>query len=119
MKTSILSLVVLVFFIAKMTAQTEVSQVKVGDVFVIGNMTSNSYKFIHFPRANFIIKRGGIANYNKLSGQKVVITNIDETHANHSATIQLLHSRKFFKSHQSVKVNLLKAIKNKELLRPE
>ena len=58
--------IALLFSVSMLTAQDNTStqpEVRVGDVFEIGKPESHKYKHIDFPRENFIIKRGGIANY--------------------------------------------------------
>ena len=53
-------------------------EVKEGDILRIGRPDAPSFKHIDFPRANTIIKNGGIANYKKMEGIKVVVTSIKE-----------------------------------------
>lgn len=92
------------------------SDVKVGDVFVIEEVENNNYKHINFPKNNFIIKKGGIANYNKVKGQEVEITSIKEKKdGTLVATIKLTSDKAFFNSHKYLTVDIAKAIENKEL----
>ncbi len=114
---TILSFVLAFFVSGLMFAQNSTSAYKKGDVFQIGSMHYGNYRHINFPRANFIIKKGGIPNYNNIKGQKVVITSIDkESNGKQVAKIKLVDSRKFFKSHTYVTVNIDEAIEHKELL---
>ncbi len=117
MKNYILSSVLALFISVSLYAQEAPSSFNEGDVFQIGAVADNDYKHINFPRANFIIKKGGVANYDKVKGQRVVITSIKEkSNGKQVATIKLAGSGSFFNSHKFVTVDLDKAIKNKELL---
>ena len=117
MKNNVLSSVLAFLVTAFMYSQNSTSEFNSGDVFKIGNAKHNNYKYINFPRANFIVKKGGIANYKNIKGEKVVITSIEEkSNGKRVATIKLVESRKFFNSHKYVTVNIDDAIKNKELL---
>jgi len=117
MRNNILSSVLAFFVSVFMYAQTSTSGFNKGDVFQIGNANYNNYKHINFPRANFILKKGGVSNYKNVIGQKVVISSIDEkSNGKRIATIKLVEQRKFFNSHKYVTVDIDEAIKNKELL---
>ena len=117
MKNNILSSVLAFFVSVFMYAQTSTADVNKGAILKIGNANYNNYKHINFPRANFIIKKGGIANYKNIRGQKVVITAIEEKkNGKRVAIIKLIAPRKFFNSHKFVTVDIDAAIKNKELL---
>jgi hypothetical protein len=117
MKNNILSFVLAVFTSIFMYGQTSTSDFNKGDVFQIGTANFNNYKHINFPKANFIIKKGGIANYKNIKGQKVVITSVKEKdNGKKIATIKLADSRKFFNSHKYISVDIEEAIKNKELI---
>ncbi|MCH3882287.1 MULTISPECIES: dihydroorotase [Tenacibaculum] len=117
MRNNILSSVLAFFVSVFMFGQTSTSDFNKGDVFQIGNANYNNYKHINFPKANFIIKKGGIVNYKNIKGQKVVITSVKEKeNGKKIATIKLLDSRKFFNSHKYITVEIEEAIRNKELL---
>ncbi len=117
MKNKILTSVLAFFISIFIYSQSSTSDFKAGNVFLIGNVKYNKYKHINFPRANFIIKKGGMADYKNIKGKKVIITSIDEnSNGERIATIKLVELRKFFNSHAYVTVDIKKAIKNKELL---
>jgi hypothetical protein len=91
--------------------------VKVGDVFVIGEAYNNNYKHINFPKANLIVKKGGIASYKKIKGAKVTVTSVEEKKdGSVIATIKLASDQAFFNSHKYVTVNVDEAVREKELL---
>jgi hypothetical protein len=111
--------IALLFSVSVLNAQNNVDQttaVKVGDVFEIGTPESNKYKHINFPRANFIIKRGGIANYKRVQGEEVVVTSVKEKK---DGTTQIKIKRndggRFFGSHTVVAADFQDALASGEL----
>jgi hypothetical protein len=113
MKKTIFSFFLLCFVSLSLSAQ---SSVQVGDVFTIGEVAKDNYKYIQFPKANIVNKQGGIVNYDLLVGKEVEVTSIKEKKDGTSiATIKLTSGKRFFMSHKYVKVEIDKAIENKEL----
>ncbi len=91
-------------------------EVKVGDVMEIGKPDAPKFKHIDFPRANFIIKKGGIANYNTVVGNKVVVTAIKEKKdGTVEVRIKKTDGKRFFNSHPVVKADLKNALESGEL----
>jgi hypothetical protein len=112
--------IALMFSVSMLNAQQNVTQeatnVKVGDTFEIGKPETNTYKHINFPRANFIIKRGGIANYKKAEGERVVVTAIKEKKdGTTQVKIKRTDGHRFFGSHAVVSVDLKEALESGEL----
>ena len=66
---------------------------KPGDVLSINKTSNNAFSHIHFPKENFIRKRGAIPNYKSLDGVKVKIEAINE-----DSTVKLvtLNGKRFF-----------------------
>lgn len=91
--------------------------VNVGDMFTIASVEGDNYQHLKFPRTNFIIKKGGIANYNNVVGQKVKVTAIKEKRGKKVATLVLASGKKFFNSHSSIKAHITEAIDTKELVK--
>nr|WP_297786378.1 hypothetical protein [uncultured Allomuricauda sp.] len=90
--------------------------VKVGDVLEIGKPDTPQFKHIDFPRANFIIKKGGIANYKRVVGNKVVVTDIKEKKdGTVMVKIKKTDGKRFFNSHPVVKADLKNALESGEL----
>lgn len=117
MRASVLSVVLVMFIFGTLKSQTKTTSFKVGDIFMIGVVSGDNYKAINFPRANFIIKRGSIVNYDNIRGQKVVITKIvQKSNGEQEATLQLVNSKKFFNSHTTVTATMARAVALKELL---
>jgi len=117
MKNTILTVITCLFLSFSNIAQSNNTNLKVGDTFTIGETKMNNYKYIKFPKDNFIIKKGGFANYNNIVNKKVEITAIKEKKDGEIlATIQLKSGRKFFGKYKYIKVNIKGAISSKELL---
>ncbi len=95
----------------------DLSDVKKGDLFKIGNTDSQTFKHIKFPKTNFIIKKGGIANYTNIIGKEVVITSVKEDKQG-AIIVNLKKSDggRFFGSHNVVAANLEGALKSGELI---
>jgi len=90
--------------------------VKVGDIMEIGKPDAPKFKHIDFPRANFIIKKGGIANYSTVVGNKVVITEMKEKKDGTVVVkIKKTDGKRFFNSHPVVKADLKDALESGEL----
>lgn len=93
-----------------------VKEVKAGDIFQIGRPDAPNFKHIDFPRANTIIKNGGIANYKKMEGVKVVVTAVKERK---DGTLQVKIKRtdggRFFGLHTVVSAALRDALESGEL----
>lgn len=113
MKKAFFFFVVFAFFSMGISAQTNV---KVGDTFVINEVSSDNYKYIKFPKSSTVIKKGGVADYKLIVGKKVEVTSLKEKKDGTTiATIKLASGKQFFKSHRYVTVDITKAIENKEL----
>ncbi|WP_308992514.1 hypothetical protein QLS71_013775 [Mariniflexile litorale] len=84
---------------------------KVGDILIINAQTGSAYNHIDFPKLNFIVKRGGIANYNSVHGNHVVVK---EVIVNENGMTQIVLERqdksKFFGFLKQVEANFTKAI---------
>ncbi|MGB5358957.1 hypothetical protein [Eudoraea sp.] len=90
--------------------------VQVGDILKIGYPDAPRYKHINFPRPNFIIKRGGIANYKGLPGNKVVVTSVEEKmDGTLVVKIKKVDGGRFFGSHWEVSADLQGALETGEL----
>lgn len=85
---------------------------KPGDVLMIHTESNMPFDHIYFPKPNFIIKRGAIANFKALNGVKV---QIDEISENSIMTLKPLNGKKFFNTYSFVEAHLEKAIENNEL----
>lgn len=93
-------------------------EVKAGDILQIGRPDAPSFKHIDFPRANTIIKNGGIANYKKMEGVKVVVTDVKEKKdGTLQVRIKMTDGGRFFGIHSVVSADLKNALDSGELSR--
>ncbi|WP_226968039.1 hypothetical protein [Zobellia roscoffensis] len=105
------------FLYAQDETKINANNVEVGDVLEIGAPVTMNYKHIKFPRANFIIKRGGLANYRALQGNNVVVTSV-ENKKNGSTEIKIKRKdgSRFFRTHTVVAADISNALASGELL---
>ncbi|MFK7747198.1 MAG: dihydroorotase [Kordia sp.] len=117
MKKHILVAVIFSLFTSLLFAQKTSTDVNVGDIFVIGEVYNDNYKHINFPKANLIIKKGGIATYKHIKGAEVVVTSVDKKKdGSVMATIKLTSKKSFFNSHKFITVAIDEAVRQKELI---
>ncbi|CAM4295723.1 hypothetical protein [Gillisia limnaea] len=93
-------------------SQDKRENLKPGDILSINKDFNIPFNHLYFPKTNFIIKRGAIANYKSMDGMKVKIVEISE-----DATVKLtpLNGRRFFNRFSYVKADLEKALESNEL----
>ena len=99
-----------------LSAQNTKATVEKGDVFEIANLSGQEFKHINFPKKNFIIKRGGIANDKFVYGEKVVVTKV--TTAKDGSTqirIKPTDGGRFYNAIPNVTVEFEEAINSGEL----
>jgi hypothetical protein len=88
----------------------------IGKLMIINKPSSHSFKYIHFPRKNIIIKRGGIPNFKNVVGQRVVITRVErKENGSTQVVLKRADGRKFFRFLPSVKADLEQALSYGEL----
>tara|TARA_R110000868_G_scaffold144150_1_gene362899 strand:- start:24726 stop:25088 length:363 start_codon:yes stop_codon:yes gene_type:complete len=97
-------------------AKSKSVTVEKGDVIEIGNPSTSKYKYIKFPRANFIIKKGGIANYKTALGEEVVVTDV-KTAKDGSTKIYVKRKdgKMFFDTVSKVTIDLEEALAANEI----
>jgi len=89
---------------------------KVGDVIEIGTPSTSKYKYIKFPRANFIIKRNGVADYKSALGEEVVVTDVETIDdGNTRISVKRKDGRRFFNTVSNVSISLEKALEANEI----
>ena len=116
MKYAIVFLFAVSILNAQNSTNQEINAVQIGDVFEIGRPESNSYNHINFPSENFIIKRGGIANYKLAEGEKVVVTSVKEKkNGITKVKIKRKDGGRFFGSHSVVSADFKEALESGEL----
>ncbi|QYA26811.1 hypothetical protein G3I01_15350 [Gramella sp. MT6] len=101
---------------SQVNAQSE-NNVEIGDVLKIGKADNYQYTHVDFPKPNFIIKKGGIANYDQLSGTLVEVTKIRNNDKGQTTIIlKRRDGKKFFGSFSEIKADYQKAIASAELV---
>ncbi|MEK6153245.1 hypothetical protein WIW50_08295 [Flavobacteriaceae bacterium 3-367] len=104
------------FFALGIQAQGKDNPIAVGDIIIIQEPAGPTFKHIHFPRKNFIIKRGGIADMGRVYGCKVVVSDMmTKDNNNTQVTLKRKDGRKFFRFLPSVKADLENALQAGEL----
>lgn len=111
-----LLLFVFLSFSNLMNAQDS-NNLKVGEILRLEAPENYDYTHIKLPRANFIIKKGGIANYKKLDGTRVEITKIKISNNKIVVLLKRKNGKKFFGSFPVIRANYKEAIASGELSR--
>lgn len=87
-----------------------------GDVIQIANPSASTYKYINLPRPNFLIKRGGIVNFNKLKGKKIEVTEVNTTkNCKIEVRVKRQDGKKFFNTLKTMTIDLDRAIEAGEI----
>lgn len=114
-KIFVIPLFVLQLLAFDVVAQNKGTIVEPGQVLSIGSSKAYQYSTINFPQPNLIIKKGGIANYGKLAGTQVVVSEVSENDGEHIITLRRKDGKKFFGSFPAVKARYEKALASGEL----
>lgn len=102
-------------FVGSMTTVLGQTQtVREGDVFQI-RASGLEFQHVHFPRKNFIIKRGGIADMKQVHGKLVVVERIEDSPKGKVAVLARQDGGKFFRRFSTVKARWPEAISTGEL----
>jgi hypothetical protein len=88
---------------------------KVGDVLKIKQPKTVSFKHIDFPRLNFIVKRGGLANYKSVYDELVVVKKVTDNNGNIHVTLERKNGKKFFGYLKQVNANYTASIEAGEI----
>lgn len=106
-------------FLAAMTTShaQESTQILVeGDIVTLGEPQGSDYQHIDFPRKNFIIKHGAIANFNALVGKKLVVEGIEmNKNGTPEAVLRRKDGLKFFRFYPTVTADVQGALVDGEL----
>jgi hypothetical protein len=98
------------------TQQKKQVPIQEGTIFTIAQPVSAEYQHIHFPRKNFIIKRGGIANMKSVFGKKVEVVAYSYTDdGGTKVTLKRTDGKKFFRNFRTVDAHLEDALSSGEL----
>ncbi len=106
----------MIFCVLELNAQIEPQSVQTGDILVINQPESKNFKYLNLPRANFIIKKGGIADYKNIVGNRVQVTDVKKNKTGETEVVlERVDGRKFFNSFPSITANLKNALEAGEL----
>lgn len=109
-------LVVSILMTTQLIGQENMTGIEKGDVMKLGPVSAAGYQHIDFPRKNIIIKRGAIANFNSLVGEKVIVQNMEKDRSGtYIATLTRKDGLNFFRFFPEVKANISKALESGEL----
>jgi hypothetical protein len=90
--------------------------IQVGDALIIQKPSTPSFKHIYFPRDNFIIKRGGIVNYDNIYANEVhVVRIVDKKDGSQEVVLKRTDGKKFFNTYATVRADLANALESGEL----
>lgn len=96
--------------------QTQQTSIEKGTVFTISEPVADQYRYVLFPRKNFIIKRGGIANLKSVYGKEVEVVDYAYTDEGDTrVTLKRTDGRKFFRNFKTVDAYLEDALTAGEL----
>lgn len=113
---NLLFIPIMLLFAFQVEAQDQTQPVTVGDILVINQPEDLKFKSLQLPKANFIIKKGGIANYKSLIGNKVRVTEVTTNDAGETKVVlEREDGRKFFRTHSAITANINDALENGEL----
>ena len=94
----------------------ETPELKAGDILKIASPSNAAYEHINLPRANFIIKRGGIANYKSLINKEIEVTEVKLVEGCISKVdVKLADGKKFFNTVSIVSIDLKEALASGEV----
>lgn len=89
---------------------------QVGDVLIINKTNANGYKYIFFPKLNFIVKRGGLASYSIVEGNHAVINKVEsDENGDTYVYLERRNGQKFFGCLKEVKADFKKALNSGEI----
>lgn len=92
-------------------------EVKVGDIFVLGETEGAQYEHLLVPKKNIIIKRGAIADMKQLHGLQVEVAGIAyDSSGNSLVTLRRTDGGKFFRAFSEIKARFEPAVSEGELI---
>ena len=117
-KHVILSCLVSLTFMLFSFSAIDIQEIKVGDELTISDPSSSSYAYIHFPKKNFILKKGGTLNFKSLAGTKVIVTEISKSKSG-DILIKVMKKNggSFLNTLKTLNIEYDKAIKNSEVIK--
>jgi hypothetical protein len=89
----------------------------VGDVLKINKPKNMSYKHIDFPKLNFIVKRGGLPNYNSVYRELVIVKKVIDKNGDIHVVLERKDGKKFFGYLKQVTANYTESLDAGELVK--
>ena len=96
--------------------QKQQVNIQKGVVLTIESPSASDYQHVQFPRKNFIIKRGGIADMKTVLGKKVeIIDYVYTSNGSTEVTLKRVDGKRFFRKFPTITARLEDAIRSGEL----
>ncbi|WP_445383943.1 hypothetical protein ACT6NV_07920 [Robiginitalea sp. IMCC44478] len=95
-------IIIFALFAGMSQVQAQTSMLQQGQVLKIDRPESGNFEYVKFPRKNFIIKRGGIADMKSVEGMLVVVQSFKETKWGTEVTLKRKDGRKFFRNFPTI-----------------
>ena len=88
----------------------------IGDQLIVNSPTGQKYNHVKFPKLNFLVKKGKIANYKSVQGSEVVVSDIKTCNKGTKyVVLEKKDGSKFFGYLKTVKANYDASINSGEL----
>ncbi len=111
-----LKIVIFTLTLFSAIAAIQAQDVQIGQELTIETPSDHEYRFIYFPRKNFIIKQGGIADLKMVRNLKVIVTDLEYREGTKTlVTLKRKDGGRFFNALFSVKADLDRALNAGEL----
>ncbi len=112
----ILTLIFLGGGLALQAQQKQQVAIEKGTVLTLDEPVADEYRYVLFPKKNFIIKRGGIANLKSVRGVEVEVVEYAYTeNGDTRVTLKRRDGKKFFRNFKTVDAYLEDALTSGEL----
>jgi hypothetical protein len=108
---------ILGIFGAVSIAHSQATSVTSGQEFELILPDDGNFEHVDFPRKNFIIKRGGIADMKSVDGNTVVVDRIERKDGQVLAVLRRKDGRKFFRHLREVRAQWPEALNQGEIAR--
>ncbi|MFV9550895.1 hypothetical protein [Algibacter sp. PT7-4] len=117
---NLLFTIILVFGVLFANANTKTTynntNPKVGDVLKIKTPKTVAFKHIDFPRLNFIVKRGGVANYKSVYNELVIVKKVIDKNGDIHVVLERKDGKKFFNYLKQVTANYTESLESGEMV---
>lgn len=109
-------LILTIFAFQSSLAQSNANEPQIGEKFVIQEATTSSYKAIHFPKLNLLMKRGAIASYAPAENKVVEIVEVKKNRKGENIVVlEHVDGKNILTGVKSVRANYQKALRLGEL----